>query len=122
MIDHAVRISNSGEYVHAKNNVWAQGRQNVSHGCVNARPDQAAWFFGSSLRGDPVVISGTDRELEWNNGWGYWQRSWEEWLKGSALHAAVPPRLLPTALPTPAVDDGSTNPVKPDDSPSGGIR
>lgn len=122
MIDHAVRISNSGEYVHAKNNVWAQGRQNVSHGCVNARPDQAAWFFGSSLRGDPVVISGTDRELEWNNGWGYWQRSWEEWLKGSALHAAMPPRLLPTALPTPAVDDRSTNPVKPDDSPSGGIR
>ena len=26
LIDHAVRISNSGEYVHAKNNLWAQGR------------------------------------------------------------------------------------------------
>ncbi|MEV4246147.1 Ig-like domain-containing protein [Streptosporangium canum] len=96
MIDHAVRISNSGEYVHAKNNVWAQGRQNVSHGCVNARPDQAAWFFDSSLRGDPVVIRGTDRELRWDNGWGYWQRSWEEWLSGSALHAAEPPQPLIT--------------------------
>ncbi|GHE34531.1 hypothetical protein GCM10017673_41670 [Streptosporangium violaceochromogenes] len=99
MIDHAVRISNSGEYVHALNNVWAQGRANVSHGCVNARPDQAAWFFDTSLRGDPVVIRGTDRELEWNNGWGYWQRSWDEWLRGSALRAAQPPRLLTTPAP-----------------------
>ncbi|GAA4225632.1 lipoprotein-anchoring transpeptidase ErfK/SrfK [Streptosporangium album] len=107
MIDHAVRISNSGEYIHAKNNVWAQGRQNVSHGCVNARPDQAAWFFDSSLRGDPVVISGTDRALAWNNGWGYWQRPWEEWLKGSALHAATLTRPLPTPLPAPAAPEPS---------------
>ncbi|MBB6345320.1 lipoprotein-anchoring transpeptidase ErfK/SrfK [Nonomuraea muscovyensis] len=87
LIDHAVRISNSGEYVHAKDNVWAQGRVNVSHGCINSRPDQAAWFYAGSLRGDPVTITGTDRELEWDNGWGYWQLPWEEWVKGSALHA-----------------------------------
>jgi lipoprotein-anchoring transpeptidase ErfK/SrfK len=85
VIHHAVRISSSGEYVHAKDNLWAQGRVNVSHGCVNARPDQAAWFFDNSLRGDPVIVSGTDRPLEWWNGWGYWQLSWAEWLKGSAL-------------------------------------
>ncbi|MFI6500201.1 Ig-like domain-containing protein [Nonomuraea typhae] len=90
MIDHAVRISNSGEYVHAKNNVWAQGRVNVSHGCINARPDQAAWFFSTSLRGDPVSITGTDRPLEWNNGWGYWQLTWEKWQLGSALHDPAP--------------------------------
>ncbi|GGS72533.1 lipoprotein [Planobispora rosea] len=87
MISHAVRISNSGEYVHAKGNVWAQGRVNVSHGCINARPDQAAWFYTTSLRGDPVIIRGTDRELEWDNGWGYWQLPWNDWLKGSALHS-----------------------------------
>ncbi|MGN9843533.1 Ig-like domain-containing protein [Nonomuraea sp. H19] len=86
LIDHAVRISNTGEYVHAKDNVWAQGRENVSHGCVNARPDQAAWFYDSSLRGDPVTITGTDRELEWNNGWGFWQLPWEKWRQGSALY------------------------------------
>ncbi|MEV6984160.1 Ig-like domain-containing protein [Sphaerisporangium sp. NPDC051017] len=85
MIDHAVRISNSGEYVHALDNVWAQGKVNVSHGCVNARPDQAAWFYDSSLRGDPVIVTGTDRRLEWWNGWGFWQLSWDEWRKGSAL-------------------------------------
>ncbi|MGP4094950.1 Ig-like domain-containing protein [Nonomuraea sp. KM90] len=85
MIDHAVRISNSGEYVHAKDNVWAQGRANVSHGCINSRPDQAAWFYESSLRGDPVTITGTSRPLEWDNGWGFWQLSWEKWRQGSAL-------------------------------------
>ncbi|TDC07267.1 hypothetical protein E1267_13725 [Nonomuraea longispora] len=85
MINHAVRISNSGEYVHAKNNVWAQGRQNVSHGCINARPDQAKWFYDTVQRGDIVDVKGTDRELEWNNGWGYWQLSFSQWKKGSAL-------------------------------------
>ncbi|SDR19885.1 Lipoprotein-anchoring transpeptidase ErfK/SrfK [Thermostaphylospora chromogena] len=85
LVNHAVRISNSGEYVHAKDNVWAQGRQNVSHGCINARPDQAKWFYEQSQRGDVVIIKGTDRELEWNNGWGFWQLSFEEWKKGSAL-------------------------------------
>ncbi|TMR91868.1 L,D-transpeptidase [Nonomuraea basaltis] len=85
LIGHAVRISDSGEYVHAKDNVWAQGKENVSHGCINSRPDQAAWFYANSLRGDPVTITGTDRELEWDNGWGFWQLSWEKWTQGSAL-------------------------------------
>jgi lipoprotein-anchoring transpeptidase ErfK/SrfK len=85
MIDHAVRISNSGEYVHAKNNVWAQGVRNVSHGCINARPDQAKWYFDTFQRGDVVEITGTDRDLEWNNGWGFWQMSFKQWQKGSAL-------------------------------------
>ncbi|GAA4929642.1 lipoprotein-anchoring transpeptidase ErfK/SrfK [Nonomuraea thailandensis] len=86
MINHAVRISNSGEYVHAKDNVWAQGVRNVSHGCINARPDQARWFYDNVQRGDVVDITGTDRELEWNNGWGYWQMPFSQWKKGSALN------------------------------------
>ncbi|MFG1709276.1 Ig-like domain-containing protein [Nonomuraea sp. M3C6] len=86
MIGHAVRISNSGEYVHAKDNVWAQGVRNVSHGCINSRPDQAKWFYNNFQRGDVVDIKGTNRELEWNNGWGYWQMSFSQWKKGSALN------------------------------------
>ncbi|GAA2906950.1 Ig-like domain-containing protein [Streptosporangium fragile] len=85
MINHAVRFSNSGEYVHALNNVWAQGRQNVSHGCINARPDQAKWFYEQVQRGDPIIIKGTDRQIEWNNGWSYWELSFNQWKKGSAL-------------------------------------
>ncbi|WP_406314428.1 Ig-like domain-containing protein [Streptosporangium sp. NBC_01639] len=85
MINHAVRFSNSGEYVHALNNVWAQGRQNVSHGCINSRPDQAKWFYDQVQRGDVITITGTNREMEWNNGWGFWQMSFKQWKKGSAL-------------------------------------
>ncbi len=88
MINHAVRFSNSGEYVHALNNVWAQGRQNVSHGCINSRPDQAKWFYNQVQRGDVITIRGTNREMEWNNGWGFWQMSFKEWSKGSALTKA----------------------------------
>ncbi|GGO21097.1 hypothetical protein GCM10010116_42350 [Microbispora rosea subsp. aerata] len=88
LIGYAVRISNSGEYVHALDNLWAQGRVNVSHGCVNVSPDHARWFYEHTLRGDPVVVTGTTRELEWTNGWGYWQLSWPRWLAGSALRHA----------------------------------
>jgi lipoprotein-anchoring transpeptidase ErfK/SrfK len=86
----AVQISNSGEYVHsAPWSVWAQGNTNVSHGCVNASPEFAAWFYGISQPGDIVTVTGTDRELKWNNGYGYWQMPWKEWLKGSALENPV---------------------------------
>ncbi len=39
-----VRISNSGEFVHAAPwSVGSQGRRNVSHGCVNASVADARW-------------------------------------------------------------------------------
>jgi lipoprotein-anchoring transpeptidase ErfK/SrfK len=83
----AVQISSSGEYVHsAPWSVGSQGHANVSHGCVNAPPAFAKWFYALSRRGDIVTVSGTDRELEPTNGYGYWQLSWPAWLKGSALH------------------------------------
>ncbi|REE99413.1 L,D-transpeptidase [Thermomonospora umbrina] len=83
---HAVRISNSGEFTHAAPwSVGSQGNANVSHGCVNMSPANAAWFYRFSRRGDIYKVTGTDRELEWNNGWGYWQLSWPEWREGSAL-------------------------------------
>jgi lipoprotein-anchoring transpeptidase ErfK/SrfK len=89
-VNDAVRISDSGEFVHsAPWSVWAQGRTNVSHGCVNASPAFAAWFFGIAQRGDIVTVTGTSRELQWNNGWGYWQMPWKQWLQGSAVKQPV---------------------------------
>ncbi|GLZ13958.1 hypothetical protein Acsp04_41930 [Actinomadura sp. NBRC 104425] len=90
VIPWAVRISNSGEYVHSMaSTVWAQGRQNVSHGCVNSPPAYAKWFYNWSYRGDIVIITGSARRLEWNNGWSYYQMSWNRWVKGSALDREV---------------------------------
>ncbi|MEW2359751.1 Ig-like domain-containing protein [Spirillospora sp. NPDC029432] len=90
VIPWAVRISNSGEYVHAMAaTVWAQGRQNVSHGCLNSPPAAAKWFYNWSYRGDVVVITGSKRGLDWNNGWSYYQMSWDRWVKGGALDRTV---------------------------------
>ncbi|MEV1203938.1 L,D-transpeptidase [Microbispora rosea] len=88
IVNHAVRISNSGEYVHsAPWSVGSQGRANVSHGCVNASPSQAKWFYDNFHRGDVVKIVGTSRILEWNNGWGFWQMPFSKWQQGSALES-----------------------------------
>ncbi|GAB3652731.1 Ig-like domain-containing protein [Actinocorallia lasiicapitis] len=79
-VAHAVRISASGEYVHsAPWSVAEQGRRNVSHGCVNVSPSDAAWFYRRALRGDVIVIKGTARKLDWRNGWGFWQIPWASW-------------------------------------------
>ncbi|MEU7690932.1 Ig-like domain-containing protein [Microbispora hainanensis] len=88
VVNHAVRISNSGEYVHsAPWSVGSQGRANVSHGCINASPSQAKWFYDNFHRGDVVKIVGTNRILEWNNGWGFWQMPFSKWQQGSALES-----------------------------------
>ncbi|MFC4913971.1 L,D-transpeptidase [Actinomadura gamaensis] len=90
VIPFAVRISDSGEYIHSMaSTVWAQGSENVSHGCVNSPPSKAEWYYSFSYLGDPVVITGTDRDLPWNNGWGFYQQSWAKWLRGSALGQEV---------------------------------
>lgn len=86
---YAVRISDSGEYEHsAPWSVGDQGSHNVTHGCINMRPRDARWFFRQSLPGDVVEVRGTKRRLRPDNGWGFWQLSWPEWLAGSALKTA----------------------------------
>jgi len=68
-----VRISNSGEFVHAAPwSVGSQGRRNVSHGCVNASPADATWFFKYSQLGDVVEVKNTPAKLELTNGFGDW--------------------------------------------------
>ncbi|NRQ40459.1 L,D-transpeptidase, partial [Nonomuraea sp. NN258] len=103
-IPWAVRISDSGEYVHqSAGDYQFLGRSNQSHGCVRATPAGAKWFYQISQRGDVVKITGTKRKLDWRNGWSYWQLSWTQWKKGSALKTPVTPTQSPspTATPTP---------------------
>ncbi|MFC5754843.1 L,D-transpeptidase [Actinomadura rugatobispora] len=89
-VDNAVRISDSGEYVHsAPWSVGSQGSSNVSHGCINTSPSHARWFYEFSQRGDPFEVTGSSRELEPDNGWGYWQMNWKNWVQGSALKQSM---------------------------------
>ncbi|MEU0570376.1 L,D-transpeptidase [Nonomuraea sp. NPDC005983] len=86
-IPWAVRISDSGEYVHQSAGYYQYlGRSNQSHGCVRATPAGSKWFYTIAQRGDVVKITGTKRQLDWRNGWSYWQLNWTEWKKGSALN------------------------------------
>lgn len=56
-VDYAVRITNGGVYVHsAPWSVGSQGYANVSHGCINLSPDNAAWYFDTVSVGDPVDV------------------------------------------------------------------
>ncbi len=76
-----VRISNSGEFVHAAPwSVGSQGRANVSHGCVNASTADAEWFFNFSRVGDVVEVLNTPVQLEPWNGYGDWQIPWQQWV------------------------------------------
>jgi lipoprotein-anchoring transpeptidase ErfK/SrfK len=91
-IAYAQRITWSGQYVHAAPwSVGAQGRRNVSHGCVNMSNGNAVWLFRQTLVGDPVTVKGTERKLTNGDGWTAWMYSWERFIKGSAL--PVPPEL-----------------------------
>jgi lipoprotein-anchoring transpeptidase ErfK/SrfK len=83
----AVRISNSGIFVHAAPwSVRDQGVRNVSHGCVNLSPEAGRWFYDNFSYGDIVTISNTGAQLAPTDGFGDWNIPWEEWVKGSALN------------------------------------
>jgi lipoprotein-anchoring transpeptidase ErfK/SrfK len=54
---YAVRVTWSGVYVHsAPWSVDSQGNANVSHGCINLSPDNAAWYFNEVNVGDPIQV------------------------------------------------------------------
>lgn len=56
-VEHAVRITNGGVYVHsAPWSTGSQGYANVSHGCINLGPDNAAWYYDLVSVGDPVIV------------------------------------------------------------------
>lgn len=87
-VAHAMRLTFSGEFLHsAPWSVHAQGRRNVSHGCTNLSPSNAAWLYKNSLVGDVVETTNTGRPVtHLGNGWGaVWNASPEKWRTYSAL-------------------------------------
>jgi lipoprotein-anchoring transpeptidase ErfK/SrfK len=53
----AVRVTWGGVYVHsAPWSVASQGNSNVSHGCINLGPDNAAWYYDTVSIGDPIIV------------------------------------------------------------------
>ncbi len=55
--EYGVRVTWGGVYVHsAPWSVGSQGYANVSHGCINLSPDNAAWYFNTVRIGDPIIV------------------------------------------------------------------
>lgn len=73
-VQDAVRIDNSGIFVHsAPWSVADQGKRNVSHGCVNLSAANAQWFFDNFGSGDPIVVKNSVGLYNQNDGAQDWQ-------------------------------------------------
>lgn len=85
-VKYAMRVTWSGEFVHAAPwSVGSQGRTNVSHGCTGMSTANAKWLFDRSKMGDVVKYTGSSRGLESYNGYTMWNMSLAQWATHSAL-------------------------------------
>ncbi|MET7638174.1 Ig-like domain-containing protein [Streptomyces sp. NPDC005438] len=93
-VPHAMRLSNSGTFIHG--NYWGApfGQGNTSHGCVGLKDvkgagdskQDGAWFFEQSMIGDVVVVKNSpDKQIAPENGLNGWNLSWDKWVAGSAV-------------------------------------
>lgn len=79
----AMRLTNTGEFLHAAPwSVYAQGHENVSHGCTGMSTELAHWLYDNSLIGDPVEYTGTSRYMTLDNGFGDWNEPFREYARG----------------------------------------
>ena len=61
-------------------------------------PENGEWIYNEvHLRGDPVIVRNTGKQLEWGDGFTQWDMPWEEWVKGSALYGLATPAATPSA-------------------------
>ncbi|WP_433217028.1 Ig-like domain-containing protein [Dactylosporangium sp. CS-047395] len=92
------RMTSGGEYIHsAPWSVGDQGKRNVSHGCTNVSESNAKFLYNLTKIGDVVIVKNTTRKLAWGNGWTDWDKSWDEFVKGSALPPPADTAASPSA-------------------------
>ena len=83
---YAMRLTNSGEFVHdAPWNKGNIGEANTSHGCVGMLPADAKWLYENSIVGDPVVFVGSPKPFDdLQNRIADWNVPWAQWKAGNA--------------------------------------
>ncbi len=89
LVPWSVRITNSGEFIHAASwNTGNIGSRNTSHGCTNLDMADAEWFYHFSQIGDVVDYPDANpdgtMQPSWD-GWGWWNLSWSQWSRGGVL-------------------------------------
>lgn len=87
IVPWSVRITNSGEYVHAA--AWNGGNigsRSTSHGCTNLNVDDAKWFYQFAKIGDVLTYTNTGgQSLPFWDGYGDWNVPWPTWQAGGVL-------------------------------------
>jgi lipoprotein-anchoring transpeptidase ErfK/SrfK len=86
IVDWSVRITRSGEYVHAAPWNSRIGQQSTSNGCTNLTVANAQWYYQFANIGDVLVYSNTGgkRMPSWD-GFGDWNVPWLQWQQGGLL-------------------------------------
>lgn len=74
VVQDGVRLSYDGIFIHsAPWSVADQGVRNVSHGCINLSPEDAAWYYDNTGNGDPfIVVGGPGKHFGAFDGQGDW--------------------------------------------------
>jgi lipoprotein-anchoring transpeptidase ErfK/SrfK len=82
----SVRVTASGEYVHAAGWNTHIGTSSTSNGCTNLKPADGQWFYEFSQLGDVVTYLHTDgTRMNPIDGLGDWNIAWSQWSRGGLL-------------------------------------
>ncbi|GAB2475991.1 L,D-transpeptidase [Jatrophihabitans fulvus] len=86
IVPWAVRVTTSGEYLHAASWNNRLGQVSSSNGCTNLSTQDGHWFYDFARLGDVVVYRNCDGgELQSWNGIADWNTPWGTWTRGGLL-------------------------------------
>ena len=82
--DYAMRLTNSGEFIHDAPWNMAVGAGNTSHGCIGMNVNDMKWLYNNTMLGDAVVVTGSPKPFTtlWNR-YQDWNVPWAQWLTGN---------------------------------------
>ena len=88
-VDWAIRVNDNGEYIHSAPWNYSIGYANTSHGCTNMTVSDMGWLFRNTKFGDVAEYTGSSVKIGTDDYLaGYWNYTWPEWKRGSALFDA----------------------------------
>jgi lipoprotein-anchoring transpeptidase ErfK/SrfK len=85
-VQWAIRVNDNGEYIHDAEWNYSIGYANTSHGCTNLTPSDMSWLWRNTKFGDVAEYTGSSDKIGTDDYLaGYWNYTWPEWKRGSAL-------------------------------------
>ena len=85
-VNWAIRVNDNGEYIHDAPWNYSIGYANTSHGCTNMTISDMQWLWRNTKFGDVAEYTGTSNKIGTDDYLaGYWNYTWPEWKRGSAL-------------------------------------